>query len=381
MDKYISILGSTGSIGTQALEVLRQDKGFKVKALSANRNIEILKEQVKEFKPEMVCITDEKAYEDFYKEFKNHDIDILFGVEGLVKISSCKEIDLVLNALVGNAGILPTVKAIEAKKNIALANKETLVSAGELIMNKVKENDVSILPVDSEHSAIFQCLRGNCKNKIRKIYLTASGGPFRKLSKEELKNVKSSDALKHPNWSMGRKITIDSATLMNKGLEVIEAKYLFSVEFEQIQVVVHPQSIVHSMVEYEDCSVMAQLGAPDMKVPISYALNYPLRKEYNFSQLDFMKLSALTFEEPRYTDFPCLELAVSAAKTGGTMAAMVNGANEELVYKFLEDRINFTDIPLIIEKAMSAYTVKYDYNLKDVLDADAFGRSFVKEVV
>lgn len=379
--KNISILGSTGSIGTQTLDVIRNSKGINVKCLSTYKNIDLLYKQIEEFKPEAVCITDEESYELFINKYKEKEVHILFGVEGLTEIASYDGVDLVLNSLMGNSGILPTIKAIEAKKNIALANKETLVSAGDLIMKKVKENNVSLLPVDSEHSAIFQCLTGNFENKIRKLYITASGGPFRTYKKEELQEVKAADALKHPNWSMGKKLTIDSSTLMNKALEVIEAKYLFDVSFEDIEVLIHPQSIIHSMVEFQDCSIIAQLGFPDMRIPISYAINYPVRNTYEFNRLDFLSFSKLSFEKPRFDDFPCFNLGILAAKTGGTMPAMVNAVNEEAVYQFLDNKIKFTNIALIIEKAMNAYTVKYDYTLSDIMDADAFGRSYINEVI
>ena len=290
-----------------------------------------------------------------------------------------EEVDTVLNSVVGNIGLEPTTKAIRSGKNIALANKETLVSAGELITRELKENNVKMYPVDSEHSAIFQCLQGNEGNKIKKILLTASGGPFR--TRENLEGITIKDALNHPNWSMGKKITVDSATLMNKGLEVIEAKWLFGVETEDIQVLVHPQSIVHSMVEYEDGAVIAQLGEPDMKVPIQYALTYPKRVKNNFPKIDFLLRNNLTFEAPKTELFPCLSLAYDAIKTGGTMPAVLNAANEIAVYAFIDEKIGFTDIPKLIKQAMKAYNVKYNYTLEEVLEADKWGRLYVKELL
>ena len=299
-------------------------------------------------------------------------------MEGLIAAAEISSADTVVNSVVGNIGLRPTVAAIKAGKNIALANKETLVTSGELVMKLLEENKVKMYPVDSEHSAIFQSLQGNDMNKIENIWLTASGGPFR--GKSDLSKVTLEDALNHPNWSMGRKITIDSATMMNKGLEVIEAKWLFNVDLDRIKVVVHPQSIVHSMVEYEDGAVIAQLGVPDMKVPIQYALTYPKRVKNNFPKLNFFEHNSLTFEKPDLKVFKCLALAFDAIKTGGTLPAVLNGANEIAVDKFLKGQVGFTDIPMLIEKAMSAYTVKYDYTLEDVLEADSFAREYVNNL-
>jgi 1-deoxy-D-xylulose-5-phosphate reductoisomerase len=299
-------------------------------------------------------------------------------MDGLIAAATISSADTVVNSVVGNIGLRPTVAAIKAGKNIALANKETLVTSGELVMKLVKDNNVNMYPVDSEHSAIFQSLQGNDMNKIENIWLTASGGPFRGMT--DLSNVTLADALNHPNWSMGKKITIDSATMMNKGLEVIEAKWLFNVDLDKIKVVVHPQSIVHSMVEYEDGAIIAQMGVPDMKVPIQYALTYPKRVKNTFPKLSFFEHNNLTFEKPDLDVFTCLALAFEAIKTGGTMPAVLNAANEIAVAKFLDNRIGFNDIPRLIEKAMSAYTVKYDYSLEDVYEADSFAREYVNNL-
>lgn len=374
MAENISILGSTGSIGTQTLEVVREIGGISVAAISANSNIDLLEVQAKEFKPELVCVMDENKALELKKRLLGCKCEVVSGMDGLIAAATISSADTVVNSVVGNIGLRPTVAAIKAGKNIALANKETLVTSGELVMKLLKENNVKMYPVDSEHSAIFQSLQGNSMNKIENIWLTASGGPFRGMS--DLSGVTLSDALNHPNWSMGKKITIDSATMMNKGLEVIEAKWLFDVDLDRIKVVVHPQSIVHSMVEYEDGAVIAQLGEPDMKVPIQYALTYPKRVKNSFPKLNFFERNNLTFEKPDLKVFRCLALAFDAIKTGGTMPAVLNGANEVAVAKFLDGKIGFTDIPALIEKTMSAYTVKYDYTLDDVLEADSFAREY-----
>ncbi len=377
MTKKIAILGSTGSIGTQALEVI-DNLGIEVCALSANKNIDLLEKQIKIYKPKKVAVNDKKsAY--ILKQRIGNSVEIVNGLEGLIEIAVMEQVDTVLTSVVGSVGLIPTIKAIQAKKNIALANKETLVTAGKLIMEEAKKHKINIYPVDSEHSAIFQSLQGNQHNKIHKIHLTASGGPFRKKSIDDLKYVTLEDALKHPNWSMGKKITIDSATMMNKGLEVIEAKWLFDVELEQINVVVHPQSIIHSMVEYEDGAVIAQLGQPDMRVPIQYALTYPDRIKNDFPKLDFFKLNKLEFEKPDLEKFKSLQLAYNAIKIGGTMPAVLNSANETAVELFLEQKIKFLDIPKLIENAMSAYTVKYDYSLEDLKEASIYAKEFVEK--
>ncbi len=376
MAKDISILGSTGSIGTQTLDVIREIGGINVCAMSTNTNIELFEKQIREFKPKLVCVMNSKKALELKKNISDTDIEVMTGMEGLIAVSTYSSSDTVVNSVVGNIGLQPTVAAIKAGKDIALANKETLVTSGELVMKLLKENNVNMYPVDSEHSAIFQSLQGNKGNKIHKILLTASGGPFRTYT--DLSNVTIDDALKHPNWSMGKKITVDSATLMNKGLEVIEAKWLFDVELEQIQVLVHPQSIVHSMVEYEDGAVIAQLGEPDMKVPIQYALTYPKRVKNSFPKINFFEKNNLTFEKPKTELFPCLGLAYSAIKTGGTMPAVMNASNEIAVAKFINKEIGFMDIPKLIEKTMSAYNVKYDYSLDDVLEADNWAREYTK---
>lgn len=381
MAKNISILGSTGSIGTQTLDVVREIGGINVKAITANNNIELLEKQIREFNPDIAAVMNEEMVEKLKERVKDCGTKILSGIDGLIEAAVYKESDTVVTSVVGNIGIVPTFEAIKAGKNIALANKETLVSAGELIINAVKKYGVKLYPVDSEHSAIFQCLRGNEDNKIRRILLTASGGPFRGRKREELLNVRAEDALKHPNWSMGKKVTIDSASLMNKGLEVIEAKWLFGVDVEDIEVLIHPQSIVHSAVEYEDGAVIAQMGEPDMKVPIQYALTYPKRVKNSFPKIDFAKRNSLTFEKPDMDTFKCLSLAYRAIKTGGTMPTVMNGANEMAVAAFLENKIGFLDIADIIEKTMMSYNVKYDYTVEDLVEADKWARNFSNNLI
>ncbi len=376
MAENISILGSTGSIGTQTLDVVREIGGINVRAVTANSNIDLLEKQIREFSPDIAAVMDKEKADLLKEKVRDSKTKVLSGMEGLIEAAVYEKSDTVVTSVVGNIGIVPTFEAIKARKNIALANKETLVSAGELIINAVKEYGVKIYPVDSEHSAIFQSLRGNDDNKIRRILLTASGGPFRGKTRDELKNVKAADALKHPNWNMGRKVTIDSASLMNKGLEVIEAKWLFGVDVEDIEVLVHPQSIVHSAVEYEDGAVIAQLGEPDMRLPIQYALTYPKRVKNSFPKIDFAKRNSLTFEKPDMDTFKCLSLAYSAIKCGGTMPTVMNGANEIAVAAFLNDEIGFLDIADIIEKTMESYTVKYDYSVEDLVAADKWARDF-----
>lgn len=374
MAKNISILGSTGSIGTQTLDVIREIGGINVCAMSTNTSIELFEKQIREFKPKLVCVMNSKKALELKKNISDINVEVMTGMKGLIAVAEYNEADTVVNSVVGNIGLQPTVAAIKSGKDIALANKETLVTSGELVIKLLKENNVNMYPVDSEHSAIFQSLQGNKGNKIHKILLTASGGPFRTYT--DLSNVTIDDALKHPNWTMGKKITVDSATLMNKGLEVIEAKWLFNVELDQIQVLVHPQSIVHSMVEYEDGAVIAQLGEPDMRLPIQYALTYPKRIKNSFPKINFFEKNTLTFEKPKIQLFPCLGLAYSAIKTGGTMPAVMNAANEIAVAKFINKDIGFTDIPKLIEKTMSAYNVKYNYSLDDVLEADKWAREY-----
>lgn len=381
--KKITILGSTGSIGTQTLDVVRKNKDkFEVVAISANSSVDLLLEQILEFKPKYVAVYNEESATKLKNMIPNNiDIEVLSSMEGLVKICELEEVDIVLTAVVGMIGLVPTMAAIKAKKTIALANKETLVTAGELVMNEAKKNNVKILPVDSEHSAIFQCLNGERSKDIEKIILTASGGPFRGKNKEELINVTKDQALKHPNWDMGRKISIDSSTLMNKGLEVIEAKWLFDVDVEDIEVVVHPQSIIHSMVSFRDSSVMSQMGCPDMRLPIEYALTYPERSKTDFERLDLAKIGTLTFEEPDMETFPCLELAFKALKLGGTYPTALNSANEVLVNEFLDDKISFYDIPYYIERSLEAHKNRSNPTLEDILEVDKETREFLANLL
>jgi len=379
--RKISILGSTGSIGTQTLEVVEILENIKVMAITGNSNIKLLEEQARKFQPELVAVMDEKNAEILKERLSDMDVRVVSGMDGLVEAATYEGVDTVVTSVVGNVGLKPTFEAIRAGKNIALANKETLVSAGQLVMDLAKKHNIKIYPVDSEHSAIFQSLQGNEGNKIERILLTASGGPFRGKKKEELLHVTAADALKHPNWSMGNKITIDSATLMNKGLEVMEAKWLFGVDVDQIEVLVHPQSIVHSAVEYEDGAIVAQLGEPDMRVPIQYALTYPKRVKNPFPRVDFAQRSNLTFDKPDMETFKCLSLAYRALKTGGTLPAVLNGANEVAVARFLKGDITFLQIPELIEQTMDAYTVKVEYTLEDLLEADAWAKDYAAKVV
>ena len=348
--KNIALLGSTGSIGTQTLEIVREQEDLAVVALAAGKNISLLENQIREFNPKMAVLWEEEDAEDLRGRVKDLPVKVLSGMEGLLEAAVMPESEILVTAIVGMLGIRPTIAAIEAGKAIALANKETLVTAGHIIMKLAEEHHVPILPVDSEHSAIFQSLNGERGNKIHKILLTASGGPFRGKKREELQAVRVEDALKHPNWSMGRKITVDSATMVNKGLEVMEAKWLFGVDLEQIQVVVHPQSVIHSMVEYEDGAVIAQLGTPDMRLPIQYALYYPRRRKLLGKRLDFSKLASLTFEEPDMDTFRGLGLAFAAMRRGGNIPTAYNAANEKAVSMFLDRRISFLQIPEIIQE-------------------------------
>ena len=379
--RKISILGSTGSIGTQTLEVVEILENIKVIAITGNSNVKLLEEQARKFQPELIAVMDEKNAEILKEKLSDLNIRVVSGMDGLVEAATYGGVDTVVTSVVGNVGLKPTFEAIRAGKNIALANKETLVSAGQLVMDLAKKHNINIYPVDSEHSAIFQSLQGNEGNKIERILLTASGGPFRGKKREELLHVTAADALKHPNWSMGNKITIDSATLMNKGLEVMEAKWLFGVDVDQIEVLVHPQSIVHSAVEYEDGAIVAQLGEPDMRVPIQYALTYPKRIKNPFPRVDFTQRNNLTFDKPDMETFKCLSLAYRALKTGGTLPAVLNGANEVAVARFLKGDIGFLDIPELIEQTMDAYTVKYEYTLEDLLEADAWAKDYAAKVV
>ena len=350
--KKIAILGSTGSIGTQTLEVVRENKDLEVLGLAAGNNIKLLEEQIREFCPKLVAVWSEEKAKELREKVKDLDVKIVSGMDGLIEVAVIPESEILVTAIVGMIGIRPTIEAIKAGKDIALANKETLVTAGHIIMPLAKEHQVSILPVDSEHSAIFQSLQGNPRKALHKILLTASGGPFRGKKSEELQYIQVEDALKHPNWEMGRKITIDSSTLVNKGLEVIGAKWLFDVELEQIEVVVHPQSIIHSMVEYVDGAIIAELGTPDMKLPIQYALYYPDRRYLPGERVDFTSLSQLTFEKPDMDTFYGLRLAFEAGKEGGSMPTVFNAANELAVSKFLNRKIKYLEIPEIIETCM-----------------------------
>ena len=371
--KRLVVLGSTGSIGTQTLEVVREyPEYFEVTALAAGRSVAAMEEQIREFKPAYAVMWTEEAAAELKTKVSDLPVKVLSGMDGLLEISTLPEYDILVTAIVGMIGIRPTIAAIKAHKTIALANKETLVTAGHIIMPLAKECGVSILPVDSEHSAIFQSLNGEPKNRIEKIWLTCSGGPFRGKKREELLNIKPEDALKHPNWAMGRKITIDSATMVNKGLEVMEAKWLFNVDYDQVKVVVHPQSIVHSMVEYQDGAVIAELGAPDMKLPIQYALFYPDRMPLRVprKRADFYVLKSLTFEEPDMETFTGLPLAIRAGKTGGTLPTVYNAANERAVALFLDGRIGFLQIVELIEKAMEHHTVVENPDVEQILAAE-----------
>ena len=350
--KKIAILGSTGSIGTQTLEVVRENGDLEVLGLAAGNNIKLLEEQIREFHPKLVAVWSEEKAKELRDNIKELDVKVVSGMDGLIEVSTIAESEILVTAIVGMIGIRPTIEAIKAGKDIALANKETLVTAGHIIMPLAKEHKVAILPVDSEHSAIFQSLQGNPRGALHKILLTASGGPFRGRKREDLANIQVEDALKHPNWEMGRKITIDSSTLVNKGLEVIEAKWLFDVDIEQIEVVVHPQSIIHSMVEYVDGAIIAELGTPDMKLPIQYALYYPERRFLPGDRVDFATLSQLTFEKPDMDTFYGLRLAMEAGKAGGSLPTVFNAANELAVSKFLNRKIQYLEIPEIIETCM-----------------------------
>ena len=365
--REIAILGSTGSIGTQTLEVVRANGDLAVAALAAGSNVRLLEEQIREFHPRVAALWDAKAAADLRERVRDLDVRILSGMDGMLEIASMPGPEILVTAIVGMIGILPTIEAIKSGKDIALANKETLVTAGHLIMPMAKEYRVRILPVDSEHSAIFQCLNGEQSREVSKILLTASGGPFRGRKRQELENIQVEDALKHPNWAMGQKITIDSATLVNKGLEVMEARWLFGVELDQIQVVVQPQSVIHSMVEFADGAVVAQLGTPDMKLPIQYALYYPQRRYLAGERLDFGKLSQITFEDPDLDTFLGLSLAFQAAKAGGSMPTVYNAANERAVSRFLHKQIRFLDIYEIIAECMEHHKVISHPTVEEIL--------------
>ena len=377
--KTLSILGSTGSIGTQALKVVRElnrtgRTQFRVAVLAAHHNVELLEQQAREFFPEAVAVYDLAAAADLRIRLRDMDVKVLEGIDGLCEAAAWEGVDITLNSVVGMVGLRPTLAAIKARKTLALANKETLVEAA-------KQNSVDILPVDSEHSAIFQCLQGNNKGELRRILLTASGGPFFGRTREELENVTPEQALAHPNWSMGAKVTIDSATMMNKGLEVMEARWLFDVLPDKIQVAVHRESIVHSMVEYDDRSVIAQLGVPDMCLPIQYALTYPERLPSPVGELDLFAVQSLSFYPPDLNAFPCLDIAIRALKRGGLAPAAVNGANEEAVGAFLQGRLGFMQIPELCARAMERQPDQPANSVEDVLEADIAAREFVKSVL
>lgn len=365
--KNIAILGSTGSIGTQTLDIVKNNSDLNVVGLSAGSNVKLMEEQIRQFKPKIAVMGNEKAAKELMTMVSDMDVEVLSGMDGMIKMCTMDEADTVVTAIVGMIGIRPTIAAINAKKDIALANKETLVTAGHIIIPLAKEKNVSILPVDSEHSAIFQSMHGENKSRVSKILLTASGGPFRGMKKEELVNKTKYDALKHPNWAMGQKITIDSATLVNKGLEVMEAKWLFGMERENIQVVIHPQSIIHSMVEYVDGGIMAQLGTPDMRLPIQYALFYPDRRPMEGKRVNFFELKQITFEEPDIETFRGLKLAYKAMDLGGSMPTVYNAANEKAVALFLDDKIHFLDIYDIIEDAMDNHKLISNPSLEEIL--------------
>ena len=368
--KNIAILGSTGSIGTQTLDVARKNEDLRVVAVSAGKSVEKLEEQIREFHPILAAVWDEKAARDLKTRIADTDTKVVSGMEGLLELASMPESDILVTAIVGMIGIRPTMEGIRARKDIALANKETLVTAGHLIMPMAREYGVSILPVDSEHSAIFQAIHGEENKEIHKLLITASGGPFRGRTTEELRNVTVADTLKHPNWVMGRKITVDSATLVNKGLEVMEARWLFDMDLDHIQVVVQPQSIIHSMVEFKDGAIMAQLGTPDMRLPIQYALYYPHRRYLDGDRLDFTKLREITFEVPDMDTFRGLPMAIQASREGGSMPTVFNAANELAVKKFLEEKIGFLDIYEIIAQSMERHKKIAHPDLDEILSVE-----------
>lgn len=378
MSKTVSILGSTGSIGTQALEVCEKH-GLGITALAAHSSIDLLEEQSRKFRPEYVGIYNEEKYKELKQRLSDTNIKVVCGMEGLCDIAALSQTDIVLNSVVGMVGLLPTLTAIDAGKDLALANKETLVAGGELVMDSIVRKGIKLYPVDSEHSAIFQCLQGNKRSQLSKVILTASGGPFFGKNYEELRSVTKEQALHHPNWDMGNKITIDSATLMNKGLEFIEAKWLFDLEPDQIEIVVHRQSVVHSAVEYDDYSVIAQLGVPDMKIPIQYALLYPDRVSCPTGRLSLTDYGRLTFEKPDIATFKCLGAAIEAIKRGGAYPCLVNSANEEAVRAFLNDEITFIEIGEIVSSVLDKFSPSEITCYDDVMKADSSARDFVRE--
>lgn len=377
--KKIAILGSTGSIGTQTLEIVRKEPDLQVAALAAGANVALLEKQVREFHPALVAMWTKEAAEDLRVRLGDLSVRVCYGMDGLLEAASFDQSDVLVSAVVGMIGIRPTIEAIRHRKTIALANKETLVAAGHIIMPLAEKEGVSILPVDSEHSAIFQSLHGENKERVSRILLTASGGPFRGKTREELAAMTVEDALKHPNWSMGKKVTIDSASLVNKGLEVMEAKWLFDVELDQIQVIVHPQSIIHSAVEYVDGGIMAQLGVPDMKLPIQYALFYPDRRPMDTGRVDFFRLKQLTFEKPDMDTFRGLKLAYQAARRGGSLPTVFNAANEKAVALFLQKKISFLQIPELIESSMEAHRVTDHPTVEQILEAEAATYEYIKK--
>ncbi len=378
--KNIAVLGSTGSIGTQTLDIVRNNTDeLKIKVLAAGSNVELIEKQIREFKPEIAVLYNADKANELKIKTADTGVKVLSGMDGMIEAATFDDVDTVVTSMVGMIGIKPTIAAIKAGKNIALANKETLVTAGHIIMPLIKEHKVSLLPVDSEHSAIFQSMNGENRKRISKILLTASGGPFRGKSYEELKNVTLEDALKHPNWAMGQKITVDSATLVNKGLEVMEAAWLFDVDVSMIQVVVHPQSVIHSMVEYEDTAVIAQLGCPDMRLPIQYALFYPDRRFLDAKKLDFFEMKSLTFEKPDMDTFKGLKFAMEAAEFGGSMPTVFNASNEEAVAMFLNKKIGFLDIYRIIEESMNRHTVISNPDIDTVLSVERDTREFIRK--
>lgn len=376
--KKIAILGSTGSIGTQTLEIVRANQDIQVTALAAHGNIELLEKQIREVRPVLAAVWDESRAAELKAKIRDLDVKVLAGMDGLLEAAAEKEAEMVVTAVVGMIGIRPTIAAMEAGKDIALANKETLVTAGHIIMPLADQKGVKILPVDSEHSAIFQCLNGEKKNRIKKILLTASGGPFRGRTRKEMEDIQVEDALKHPNWAMGQKITVDSSTMVNKGLEVMEAGWLFGVSMDQVQVVVQPQSVIHSMVEFEDGAVMAQLGTPDMKLPIQYALYYPERKFLPGGRLDFAQLGQITFEDPDLENFKGLSLAFRAGKKGGTLPTAYNAANELAVKKFLNREIGYLTITDIIEAAMEQHRVIENPTVGQILETETQIYDFIE---
>lgn len=373
MTRNLVILGSTGSIGTQALEVC-DNINIRVLGLSAMKNIDKLETQARKYKPAIVAVMDPERGKELRTRLKDTKVKVVWGIEGMTELVTLQGADTVLTSVVGIAGLVPTINAIEAGKNIALANKETLVTAGKLVMETAKRNNIDILPVDSEHMAIFQCLSGNRKEDVEKLILTASGGPFRGFSEKQLEHVTVEDALNHPNWSMGEKITVDSATMMNKGFEVMEARWLFDMDLSKIEVLVHPQSIIHSMVSYRDGSIIAQLGASDMRIPIQLALTWPERMDNNFGRVDLAKTGILTFEKPDLKVFKCLDFAIRAAKIGGTMPVVLNAANEIAVSLFLNGKISFKAIADLIQSVIEKHTVHIDPSLNDIIEVDRMAR-------